>query len=187
MKRAIIFWDFSNFNLSMKGRLGRQADGGINQFNYRKFAERITEGMDLIRVYFACSSAPSEEGMRRVFEYIDHIPHFYLKHFERAQQQSEKQVDVYLAAQMVAQAYENSYDVAVLVSGDEDYAPAVEVAQQKGKVVVAASLSNALSGMLKRKADRVIKLTLDGGSVPNDIHTTIDLSEFIEQKVVCPS
>ncbi len=66
---------------------------------------------------------------------------------------SEKQVDVCLAVQIVALAYENAYDIAYLVSGDEDFVPAIEIAQRKGKIVIAVSAQDAMSSLLKRKAD----------------------------------
>jgi uncharacterized LabA/DUF88 family protein len=47
----------------------------------------------------------------------------------------EKGVDVQLAVDMVKLAVANTYDVAVLVSGDGDFAAAVEFVKQQGKHV----------------------------------------------------
>lgn len=47
----------------------------------------------------------------------------------------EKGVDTQLAVDMVKLAVANTYDVAVLVSGDGDFAPAVEFIKQLGKHV----------------------------------------------------
>ena len=69
---------------------------------------------------------------------------------------------MYLATQVVALAYENAYDVAVIVSGDEDYVPAIEIVQQKGKIVTVVSSSALLSDMLRKKADRVLLIDADG-------------------------
>ncbi|MGH9891261.1 MAG: NYN domain-containing protein, partial [bacterium] len=74
----------------------------------------------------------------------------------------EKQVDVYIASQMVALAYENAYDVAILVSGDQDFVPAVETVQQKGKVVMVVSSEAGISNLLKRKADRAVLIDAPG-------------------------
>jgi uncharacterized LabA/DUF88 family protein len=175
MKRVTVFWDFSNFNSALKR--GLDAIGGPNtyHFAFEDFVARLTGGMDLIRVYFACSSRSADDPVKALFHHVDNLPHFYLQSFERRKSGEEKQVDVYLAAQMVAQAYENSYDVAILVSGDEDYVPAIEIAQHKGKLVFVASMPEALSTTLKKKADRIISLGVDGSAA-------IDLTAFIEAK-----
>ena len=47
----------------------------------------------------------------------------------------EKGVDVQLAVDMVQLAVSNTYDVAILVSGDGDFAPAVEAVKKLGKHV----------------------------------------------------
>ncbi len=51
------------------------------------------------------------------------------------QYRTEKGVDVKLASHMLVFAFDNQYDVAVLVSGDGDFAPVVEEVQRLGKVV----------------------------------------------------
>lgn len=48
---------------------------------------------------------------------------------------TEKGVDVKLASHMLVFGFDNQYDVAVLVSGDGDFAPVVEEVQRLGKVV----------------------------------------------------
>lgn len=43
--------------------------------------------------------------------------------------------DIHLAIDMLRDAYENKYDVAILISGDGDFAPLIEYVRQKGKRV----------------------------------------------------
>jgi len=45
----------------------------------------------------------------------------------------EKGVDLYLAVDMIRFAYENLYDVGVLISADGDFAKAIEVSRMLGK------------------------------------------------------
>ena len=47
----------------------------------------------------------------------------------------EKGVDVHIATDILIAAYENMCDRIILVSSDTDLAPAIKVAQQKGKIV----------------------------------------------------
>ena len=48
----------------------------------------------------------------------------------------EKETDVNLAVDMVTGAYEDRYDVAMLVAGDTDYVRAIQAVQARGKRVV---------------------------------------------------
>ena len=159
MKRVIVFIDYSNFHQALN-RLTKGDFPDRKRFDFKRFVETLTQGKDLIKAYFVCSSGPnSGTGQQRFFDWLDGQEFFYVKHFERKSneqgEQREKQVDVYLATQVVALAYENAYDIAIIVSGDEDYVPAIEIVQQKGKVVVAVSSAALLSDLLRRKADRV--------------------------------
>lgn len=166
MKRVIVFLDYSNFHQS----LIRLTDGQFperRRFDFSGFVQKLTQGMDLIKVYFVCSTPAGSggPGLQRFYDWLDGQEFFYVKQFERRAndqgEHREKQVDVYLATQVVALAYENAYDIAIIVSGDEDYVPAIEVVQQKGKIVIAVSSAAMLSDELRRKADRV--LLVDSG------------------------
>ena len=41
--------------------------------------------------------------------------------------------DVHLVVDLVSGAYENLYDIAIIVSGDEDFVPAIKAVQEKAK------------------------------------------------------
>lgn len=66
----------------------------------------------------------------------------------------EEQVDVAIAVKLVELSFRHQIDVAVLVSGDSDYLPAVATAQEEGVRVYVASLSlPSISHDLKRAAN----------------------------------
>jgi len=50
----------------------------------------------------------------------------------------EKGVDTFIATDMIRLAWENAFDLAVLVSSDSDLVPAVEFLNQKGQKIVQA-------------------------------------------------
>lgn len=52
----------------------------------------------------------------------------------------EKGVDVKIATDMVAMAYSGGYDVAILVSGDSDLAPAVRTLPSMSRVMMSTRL-----------------------------------------------
>ena len=75
-----------------------------------------------------------------------------------AEKHQQKEVDVAMACEMVVHALRNNYDVAVVVSGDRDFIPAIQHVQAAGKRVEVAAFSNSFSEELRRAADRFIEL-----------------------------
>ena len=61
----------------------------------------------------------------------------------------EKGIDTRIAADLVSLAWEGAYDVAVLVSADQDFVPAAEYLQNKGIKVIHAGFPP--NGMLLRQ------------------------------------
>lgn len=66
--------------------------------------------------------------------------------------------DILLACDMVRGAYLNQYDVAVLITGDGDFVPAVNSVQEAGKPVIVASFHSSLSYALELEASDVVYL-----------------------------
>ncbi len=71
----------------------------------------------------------------------------------------EKGVDTQLVVDMVRLAVANTYDVAVLVSGDGDFAPAVEFVKQLGKHVELGRVQNWPCNRLRDVCD--IEIAID--------------------------
>lgn len=70
----------------------------------------------------------------------------------------QKGVDVSLATDILRHAWQKSCDICIVVSGDEDYKDAIEVAKDKGVKIWVASFKQSLSKDLYHIADRVIFL-----------------------------
>lgn len=70
----------------------------------------------------------------------------------------EKGVDVALATDVLSMAWEDAFDVAVLISGDADYAGAVGKVLSKGKNVEVMAFRGTLSEELRKIALRIIYL-----------------------------
>lgn len=65
----------------------------------------------------------------------------------------QKEVDVSLACEMLEHALMNHFDVAVVVSGDRDFVPAMQKVQAAGKRVEVAAFSNVMNDECRRTAD----------------------------------
>jgi uncharacterized LabA/DUF88 family protein len=66
--------------------------------------------------------------------------------------------DVHLATDLIKGAYEDLYDVAIIVSGDADFVPAIKLAQKNGKKVINAFFPKSSSYQLRNCCDGSINL-----------------------------
>ena len=66
--------------------------------------------------------------------------------------------DVYLATDLIKGSYENLYDVAIIISGDADFIPAIKLAQKNGKKVINAFFPKSSSYQLRNCCDGSINL-----------------------------
>ena len=67
----------------------------------------------------------------------------------------QKEVDVSLATALISGAVRDTYDTAVIISGDRDFVPAIEYVRTMGKRVEVMSFQSSLSSQLSRVADSV--------------------------------
>jgi uncharacterized LabA/DUF88 family protein len=98
---------------------------------------------------------------QRFFRKLYDIPNFevVLGRLEKHNgKKVEKGVDVRLAVTMLARAYKDHYDVAVLVSGDADFVEAVQEVKDNGKHVELAFFDTAPCFHLRKTCDRFIVL-----------------------------
>ncbi len=70
----------------------------------------------------------------------------------------QKGVDTLIATDMVSMAFLGHYDIAFLVSGDGDLAPAVEAVKAAGKQIIVAAFSRSRSTAVGNAADHEIVL-----------------------------
>lgn len=66
--------------------------------------------------------------------------------------------DVYLANDMLVGAYENLYDTAILVSGDEDFIPVINTLKRLNKKVENAFFVSTSSKKLRKLCDKAVNL-----------------------------
>ncbi len=64
--------------------------------------------------------------------------------------------DVHLAVDLISGAYENLYDSAIIVSGDEDFVPAIKKVQKLGKKVINAYFKGSSSTTLKKTCNEYV-------------------------------
>jgi uncharacterized LabA/DUF88 family protein len=70
----------------------------------------------------------------------------------------QKEVDVAMACEMVVHALRGHYDVAIVVSGDRDFIPAMQQVQAAGKRVEVAAFANSVGSAVRQAADKFYEL-----------------------------
>lgn len=70
----------------------------------------------------------------------------------------QKEVDVAMACEMVVHALRDHYDVAIVVSGDRDFIPAIQQVQSAGKKVEVAAFASSVGGEMRRAGDNFHEL-----------------------------
>ena len=70
----------------------------------------------------------------------------------------QKEVDVSLATTLISGAVKDTYDTAVIISGDRDFVPAIEYVRTMGKRVEVMSFLSSLSSQLTKVADSITLL-----------------------------
>ena len=97
----------------------------------------------------------------------------------------QKEVDMSMGCTMVALAYQDAYDTAIVVSGDRDFLPAIEMIESLGKTVEIASFLSSKSSELARGADvfhnlskmPIIQMSQPVEDVVEDVDTTTATAE----------
>lgn len=146
-KRVAVYIDGSNFYFKMKDLGWRSND--LSKFNYRGFSEWLARGRALCscRYYIGLvrTSVGNEKGQelrkiqQRLFVYLKSSEQNFIINtgylMKSGGSYHEKGVDVKLAVDLLVGAYDNLYDVAVVLSSDTDLIPAIKKVKHLGKEV----------------------------------------------------
>ena len=159
-RRVMIFIDGSNLYHVLKQNTDKQ------NLDYKKFAEKLCGDRELIRTYYynirqeSADNPSLGESQERFLNALYETDYLEVKlgiWKQRGNTMVEKGVDVMIAADLIAHAYEDHYDTAILVSGDADFYPALQVVKDTGKQVEVAAFDSNLSSEAARMADVLIK------------------------------
>lgn len=148
-----------------------------NKLNYENLSEYLVEQTtnltskyvvpELVRVFYYDGIVNEDHNDHRKqkekFEEIEGYPNYEVR-LGRLVKGSEgprqKGVDVLLAIDMLEKAFMNHYDVALLLSGDQDYLDLVKaVKNMSGKRVYGAFFPESTSNQLERCFDNQFQLT----------------------------
>lgn len=158
----MIFIDGSNFYYAIKRSFSK-----IN-IDFEKFCNFLSFGNDLITIKYYNSPLNIRDNedeykkQQRFFAYLNEVPlmDIYFGRLEKRPdgKKAEKGVDVKLAVDLVVNAYKNNYDIAVLVSNDADFIPAIQEVINLGKEVYYVGFPKMKSYHLNKVCSKTIKI-----------------------------
>ena len=158
----MIFIDGSNFYHCAKMNLGR------TDIDFHRLGQKLTGDRKLIRIYYYNVALDQEEAPEksreqdRFFQRLRETPYITIKLgrlVRKGGTRFEKGIDVKIAVDLVSHCYRDTYDTAVLVSGDSDLVSAVEEIKRSDKHIELAFFHKGLSPMLREACDRHVPLT----------------------------
>ena len=154
--RVAIFIDGSNLYHALQSNLRR------HDLNFAEFASKLSGSRRLFRTYYynvLQNPTQRPDGYREQQEFLDILrktPYLEVRLGSTKLSQGvpvEKGVDVMLATDLLYFAWNDFYDVAVLVSGDSDFAYALQAVKNMGKHVEVAYFESGVSKDLLDMAD----------------------------------
>ena len=181
-RRVMIFIDGSNLYHVLKQNTDKR------DLDYKKFSQKLCGDRELIRTYYYNIRQESPDNPKLAESQDRFLNALYETEYlevklgiwkQRGQTMVEKGVDVMIAADLISHAYEDHYDTAILVSGDADFYPALQVVKDTGKQVEVAAFDSNLSSEAARFSDSIIKfnknyfddLWMSAGQKSNNIRT----------------
>ena len=154
--RISIFIDGSNLYHALRSNFRR------HDLNFAEFASKLCGSRHLFRTYYYnVLQDPTQrpDGHREQQEFLDILrktPYLEVRLGTTKIAQGipvEKGIDIMLATDLLYFAWNNFYDVAVLVSGDADFAYALQAVKNMGKHVEVAYFESGTSKDLLDAAD----------------------------------
>lgn len=162
-EKVAIFIDGSNLYHSLKSL-------DIDEINFDKLVQKLKGNRQIVSVFYY--NAPLDINyntkkywkQQRFFDKLRKLPLFQVILCKMRKIRRNGKVigyevkgdDVYLTVDLISGAYENLYDVAIVVSGDEDFVPALKKVQKLGKKVENAYFISSSSSALKHASDKSI-------------------------------
>lgn len=180
MNRCAVFMDGGYIDSIHKGL-------GSPQIDFVQLIERTAEDCQLLRVYYynclpyqTQNPSPAEKSLvsskQRFFAAVSKLPYFTVREGKLAYRGQDKdghpileqkRVDVMLATDLVMHSTKHLITHAILIAGDSDFIPAVEIAKNEGVSIHLFSVG----GVSARPHDELIMAC--------DRHTILAKEEYL--------
>lgn len=188
MRKVMVFIDFENFNIAVMN-FYRNMGLPAARLDYNKVPQEIVKMLpgenELVKT-FLCAPKPddfliNDPRRKSTYNWINGLKN--QKYFTVLEGQHlarpvssgtpmdindpdsyfvvEKGTDINMAVHMITKGFLNAYDTAVIVSGDSDYIPVLDVLNTIGKITVVVGVKGQIITKLRNCADDMILLDKD--------------------------
>lgn len=183
-KPTMVFVDAQN--LTHGASAYGDAIGRDYRVDHVQLKEELSSGRDLIRGYWF-DAYPTQKQIEEAAEddrdLSDKQPFFHMLRRSGYRVDAKplrkrdgefivKGDDIGLATELIAQGFNDSYQVAIVVTGDADFERPIRYVQNEGKIVEVAMFESQVAGDLKTVADDYVRL--------DDIATAIEFDDSTE-------
>lgn len=160
--RAMLFIDGGNLYHSLRTHCSRI------DLDYGKFVGKLVGERRLVRAYYYGARVDQSkqqqafQAQQQFLDYLGRVPRLETRMGRLVYRNwpgaapAEKGVDIKIATDMLLHAARNTYDVAILVSGDTDFVDMVQGVKDLGKNVEVVLFGSGGSRVLREVADEVI-------------------------------
>ncbi len=172
MKRVAVFIDGNNFYFGLRKLFG--INKSLKDFNFQSFANFLAGDSKVVGIFYYNAQLDKDfnpkkfKSQKEFFGKLREIPNFHLvlckllkrnitgtnKHYYII-----KEDDIHMAVDMVDGSADDKFDVAILVSGDGDFVPAVHSVKKRNKRVENIYFKGSSSRSLKNHCDKSLELT----------------------------
>ncbi|MBT3230769.1 NYN domain-containing protein [Candidatus Uhrbacteria bacterium] len=135
LERVMIFVDGSNLSSALRKLRAEQV---LYLPMFRQMCAEVSGRPMAVHYFDSTSPGPKRDTRITLFRALARIPKVHLHIHERVangNSSQERGVDVDLAAHMTLLASTDQFDIAILVSGDQDFVPVVKLVRDIGKRV----------------------------------------------------
>ena len=172
MERVSVFIDGNNFYFGLRKLYGK--DKSLKTFDFEKFAKFLAGKNKIIAIYYYNAQLDREfnnkkfKSQKEFFSRLRAIPNFHLvlcKLLKRNITGTDKyyyiikEDDIHMAVDMVDGSADDHFDIAILVSGDGDFVPAVKSVKRRDKQIENVYFRGSSSRTLKTHCDKSLELT----------------------------
>ncbi len=164
IKRVMVFIDGANLY-----KLAKKQNCNPGPQEIENLVKRLVGDRELIRAYYYTAipdlkrEQESNARTRSFLSSVEKLPYFEvclgrLRYPQGSGKPHQKGVDVKMATDMLEYANDNLYNVAIIISGDGDFAYVLPFIKKKGKHIENACFKNGSSEDLRKKSDIFIEL-----------------------------
>ena len=157
VKAAVLI---DNYYLKKEVLDHRKGNSGDFKLDYLKFSDKVCEKLNSqrYRTFIYDCDVGSNESFLKI---IEKLPFFVLRKGEIQRKDHiirQKQVDIYLAVDMMSLALKIKIDNIILITGDTDFIPAIKFVKEEGAMVTLMTAKKDSFRELSAACDRTFTL-----------------------------